>query len=370
MDICVTKKLLDAMPFNVTAESEEEVNPLYSWHANVIIINRRKTIILMNDSTRYTVVLHGLMAKEMKRLDELIIEAIRETLQAERVREDVIELYLKEAGKVRFHKTKNRTMVARLNKACENVLWFDDEFDSEEMIQAAMVKNSNRVLVGAAKTPYTQPHEEMFKELATLAGDESVFTDKVAVLYITLALENHSIWRRVVVPLDYSFYDLHKVIQTLFDWDNMHLHEFNVYDKTVTSSISASRKPELTIIMDSKMLGFDLDSEGELETKLSLSDVLKENQHIRYIYDFGDDWIHDIKVEELTTDSTIRPPVCMAGEGTAPPEDSGGEPGYEEYLRIMADPKDELHQAMQEWTQAIRHRDFNMRMVNYELKLL
>ena len=36
---------------------------------------------MVNDKNRYVIVLHGLKAKDFKKLDELILQAIRETFQ-------------------------------------------------------------------------------------------------------------------------------------------------------------------------------------------------------------------------------------------------------------------------------------------------
>ncbi|MEK3934309.1 hypothetical protein MKY41_03240 [Sporosarcina sp. FSL W7-1349] len=111
MKIQGTKKLLDVIPFEGVADNGEEGNPLYAWHANLLVIDRRKTLVLMNDSNRYVIVLHGLKAKEFKNLEQVIPEAIRKTLRAERIREEVIDRYLEEAGPVSFHKTKDRSLV-------------------------------------------------------------------------------------------------------------------------------------------------------------------------------------------------------------------------------------------------------------------
>ncbi|WP_303969108.1 hypothetical protein [Sporosarcina ureae] len=64
MQISGTKKLLDLIPFTVAVHEEED--PFFSWHANVVLINRRKTIVLMNDKTRYIVALHGIKAKDAR----------------------------------------------------------------------------------------------------------------------------------------------------------------------------------------------------------------------------------------------------------------------------------------------------------------
>nr|WP_281288366.1 hypothetical protein [Sporosarcina luteola] len=43
---------MDAIPFDVMLDNEEEENELYAWHANLLVIDRRKTLVLMNNSNR------------------------------------------------------------------------------------------------------------------------------------------------------------------------------------------------------------------------------------------------------------------------------------------------------------------------------
>ena len=60
MLIQCTKKLLGELEIKPVPSIEEA--PLFSWHANIITVNRRKTVVLCNDSNRYIVVLYGLKA--------------------------------------------------------------------------------------------------------------------------------------------------------------------------------------------------------------------------------------------------------------------------------------------------------------------
>ncbi len=61
-------------------------------------------------------------------------------------------------------------------------------------------------------------------------------------------------------------------------------------------------------------------------------------------------------------------PVCLMGEGNAPPEDVGGISGYEDFLEIMADPNHVEYGDMQKWTQSQWYRNFNMEFINRRLK--
>jgi hypothetical protein len=94
--------------------------------------------------------------------------------------------------------------------------------------------------------------------------------------------------------------------------------------------------------------------DDEDEHEFALADVLVEpGDRLRYTYDFGDDWDHDIKLEKvLPPDAATYAaavPVCLAGKGACPPEDCGGPWGYANLKETLADPSDEEHEEMLEW---------------------
>ena len=51
---------------------------------------------------------------------------------------------------------------------------------------------------------------------------------KILELDITLNESNPQIWRRVLAPADFNFYELHYVIQFSMGWTHSHLHQFIV----------------------------------------------------------------------------------------------------------------------------------------------
>src|SRR5574342_740055 len=98
MLIHCSKKLLDELKMKPDPVLEEE--PLFSWSAHVLTIQRRKMVVAVNNQNRYAVILYGLKAKDFKRLDELIKDGLREIWLAEGIKEDVIDKYLSTAGEV------------------------------------------------------------------------------------------------------------------------------------------------------------------------------------------------------------------------------------------------------------------------------
>jgi hypothetical protein len=66
------------------------------------------------------------------------------------------------------------------------------------------------------------------------------------------------------------------------------------------------------------------------------------------VYDFGDGWEHEIRVENVAPceDETI---VCVAGAQACPPEDCGGAVGYAHLLEVLGNPGHEEHHQLKPW---------------------
>jgi hypothetical protein len=67
---------------------------------------------------------------------------------------------------------------------------------------------------------------------------------------------------------------------------------------------------------------------------LPLSSPPRSPPHLGYLYDFGDCWKHEAKVEKviLEPDHGLHYPLCTAGSRACPPEDCGGDQGYVDLL--------------------------------------
>jgi hypothetical protein len=60
--------------------------------------------------------------------------------------------------------------------------------------------------------------------------------------------------------------------------------------------------------------------------------------------------VHDIEVEGAEHVSrTLKKAVCLGGARARPPEDVGGVSGFEHFLEVMANPRDEEYVDMVAW---------------------
>ncbi|TCP28733.1 hypothetical protein EV207_11645 [Scopulibacillus darangshiensis] len=82
LTIQCTKKLRDELKIQPLKEVESN-DPLYSWHADLFLVNRKKCVLVLNNKTRYNFVLYGLKKPDLKNLDEIIIKNIAENLKAD-----------------------------------------------------------------------------------------------------------------------------------------------------------------------------------------------------------------------------------------------------------------------------------------------
>ena len=125
------------------------------------------------------------------------------------------------------------------------------------------------------------------------------------------ATDHPTVWRRLELPSDLSLDVVHEVLQIAFAWHGYHLHQFE-------NACGAFGRPK-----DDSEWGFE---EVGDESAVALAQVAAEEKaRIVYVYDFGDDWRHDIVVEKITPAVPgVAYPRCTGGRGWAPEEDSGG----------------------------------------------
>lgn len=121
MIIGCTKKLLDFLGTKPT-KLTDDAPALFSWTANLITLNRRKTLIAINNETKCCFVLYGLTAKHLPNLPELFKNGIRQVLRSEYISPEIIEKYLDDCGSETILTTStSRSATTYCTKACSRV---------------------------------------------------------------------------------------------------------------------------------------------------------------------------------------------------------------------------------------------------------
>jgi pRiA4b ORF-3-like protein len=176
-----------------------------------------------------------------------------------------------------------------------------------------------------------------------------VTTGTVHQLKVTLADTEPPIWRRVQVRSETTLAQLHEVLQIAMGWENYHLHSFGILTRS-----------------------WERNDAGEATT--SLAQLVGAGGRLTYVYDFGDDWLHDIEVEKVI----VRPrpdtvyPRCTGGRRTCPPEDCGGPPGFYAMLQALRHRKGPRYHAAREFLDSSRFDvdAFDLVATNVELARL
>lgn len=147
-----------------------------------------------------------------------------------------------------------------------------------------------------------------------------VYQFKISLQYI-----KPLIWRRIQVPGNYTFWDLHVAIQNVMGWTDSHLHQFILRDPLTKQTIFVGQ------IDDEFPSDLEILLEGDIKIQKWFSPGRK---HAIYEYDMGDDWLHQITLEKtLPREEKTRYPRCLGGARACPPEDCGSYPGYEELVK-------------------------------------
>ena len=164
-----------------------------------------------------------------------------------------------------------------------------------------------------------------------------ITSDKVVRLKITLDDSKSVIVRRIEVPLSASLYTLHEDIQAVMLFGNRHLFQFDVGPRGHETHYGMPDPDGFIEVIDAKHATLDQLVDAGLKK-------------FTYTYDFGDNWRHTIMVETVVPiDPTFTYPRFIDGARRAPPEDIGGEPGFEHFLAAMANPKHPEHADLKRW---------------------
>ncbi len=153
-------------------------------------------------------------------------------------------------------------------------------------------------------------------------------------LKVTLLGTEPPVWRRFEVMDFITLEDLHFVLQHVMGWDDAHLHQY--FSGKVRYGLPSTD---------------DYDNNMQDEGDFLLSDFFKrKGSKLRYEYDFGDGWLHEIVLEsKRPAPSGHTHPVCLSGMRNCPPEDVGGVWGYEELLEAVSNPRDPRRKEFEEW---------------------
>lgn len=175
-------------------------------------------------------------------------------------------------------------------------------------------------------------------------------------LKITLKETTPPIWRRILIPADYSFEMLHDTIQTIFGWQDHHDYDFLITKKRIR-------------IIDSEELDqYDSDSNKLITCDHNLATHLEEGLSFIYTYDYDDHWRHAIVVEkEMEMEENY--PILLKWKGDNLAEDCGDQDQYIRTKDILKDVTHPAYESIKKWI-ATQHIPFVEEYVKEQLRFI
>lgn len=165
------------------------------------------------------------------------------------------------------------------------------------------------------------------------------------------------IWRRLIVDAGMPLSFVHEALQIAMGWWSYHLYEFECDGIRYGDMRHSQEDPEV-INADTATLSQLLKKEGDT---------------LVYLYDHGDEWRHEIILEQIIPPADQEEALhayCTHGKRACPPEDCGGIPGFTNLLTAVEDPCHPSHEEVLHWTgQSYDPNAFDARLVNLRLEL-
>jgi len=137
---------------------------------------------------------------------------------------------------------------------------------------------------------------------------------------VTLQEIQPRIWRRFLIDSKANFLHLHEAIQAAGPWQNYHLFCFQTRKGKMIAGIP---DPE-----------FGKPDPDARRVKLALHFGRRGMTSCKYIYDFGDDWAHEVVLRSVVETPRKVFRSLVDGALSFPPEDSGGPHAYESWVEV------------------------------------
>ncbi len=125
MIIRCTQKLLAELK-NKSTEGESVKDPFWGWHAKIFHIERRKCVLITNDTTLFTIFIPALRKSESESFHFVFGQHLFKNLLHENIPQRQIEAILSECENIKYQKTNNRSVLGSMNDQkiqLEYIIW-------------------------------------------------------------------------------------------------------------------------------------------------------------------------------------------------------------------------------------------------------
>lgn len=140
--------------------------------------------------------------------------------------------------------------------------------------------------------------------------DDRIYVIKVSLMY------DKAIYRKIAIRGDQTLKDLHDVIFDAFDREDEHLYSFFFPDKLTKSKRTIIGSLEYTLTG----MGDEFFDEGQNDASEATiqSLQLRTKQKFYYIFDWGDEWWHELTYEGVKDIGKKDMPKVIERKGESP----------------------------------------------------
>lgn len=358
------KEINNAKTDPVAVHSDKPVNPNQVWHAEKLVLQRRKGILLIHEKTKFMHLIWPVKKDELQIIERVIAYTLQEHWKHLGLNWEALSKLDEEMGReIHYSTSQDEAMSEFIDEVSLKLKYTTRALNEENLNQTEMTDRLNTTAYTNPDGTETTPLDafEVFLEDLGL-GKDTIFTPPVAKLKVELELEAEpNVVRTILVPLTYTFADLHSILQAAFMWENYHLHQFEFANDHGINVRLVGDSESMSYKQGHEVLKFDKD--------IQLVEYLREKDTLYYEYDFGDSWQHKITVEEIDGQSKVRTALLVDMQGDAVPEDVGGASGYAHFKEVLADPDNELHDHFNAWSEEYRRRlsFYDLKWINHRI---
>ncbi|MFC7062490.1 DUF6933 domain-containing protein [Halobacillus seohaensis] len=97
-------------------EKYNEIPDINKWHANLITINRRKCLIIINNATGINLTLFGLRKQQFDNIENVIKGSLKQLLQLIKVEDDIIKQLLDATDSFVYTETANSQILDMMDQ--------------------------------------------------------------------------------------------------------------------------------------------------------------------------------------------------------------------------------------------------------------
>ncbi|MCD4774892.1 MAG: plasmid pRiA4b ORF-3 family protein [Candidatus Aegiribacteria sp.] len=142
--------------------------------------------------------------------------------------------------------------------------------------------------------------------------DDRIHVIKVALMY------DKSVYRKIAIRSDQTLKDLHDAIFDAFDREEEHLYSFFFPDRPTKSKRAITDSPEYTLTGMTDEFFDEGQNDASEATIQSLK--LRTKQKFYYIFDWGDEWWHELTYEGVKDIRKKDLPTVIVARGESPPQ--------------------------------------------------